>query len=110
MKIALLEFHQLPSDPPKHYITASKAQRLLNELRVAIQHGPTLIQLTVKHAYSVVKFWLVQTKEQRELALRREQQAQDYARQIQARTNYPNGAEFNFAQWPAKDQRTQFGL
>jgi hypothetical protein len=108
MRIGLLEAHQAVSDTP-HLITGKKAHRLVHELRVAIHLTPTLIRLTVKKSWSVVKGWLAVTAEQRQKAEERELAYADWVKQMRAQSTFPNGAEYGFAQWPAKDQRSQCG-
>jgi hypothetical protein len=108
MRIGLLEAHQAHDETP-HLITNSKAQRLVHELRVAIHLTPTLIQLTVKKSWSVVKSWLAISAEQRKQAAEHELAYADFVKQMKARATFPDGAEYGFAQWPSKDQRTQCG-
>jgi hypothetical protein len=108
MKIGLLEFPQDPSEQPKHFITGAKARRLVEELRVAVRVSPTKIKLIVAHGWNVVKGWLQQTQAQRQRAEQQVLEAQDRMNQHRARIAFPDGAEYGFAPWPAKDQRSQF--
>lgn len=107
MKIGLLEAHQCLGETP-HLVTGAKARRLVNELQVAVHLSPELIQLTVKKSWSVVKGWLLITTVQRRQAEDRELAYVDWMKQMQARATFPEGAEYGFAPWPARDQRTQW--
>jgi hypothetical protein len=64
--------------------------------------------LTVTHGWLVVKKWLAQSAAQRLRAEQQAAEAQDRLCQQRARIEFPSGAEYGFAPWPAKDQRTQF--
>jgi hypothetical protein len=106
MKTYLLEYGQSLSDTP-HLITNTKAKRLLNELKVAVQRTPHIIQLTVAKAWSIVKTWLRGSPRETELSGYDAAEAPEaLAYQRKKRSSYPSGAEFNFSRWPSPDLRT----
>jgi hypothetical protein len=105
MKIALLEFCQEPSETAKHFVTKARANRLVDELKVAVRISATKIKLTVAKSWTVVKSWLAISAEQRKQAAERELAYADFVKQMKARAMFPDGAEYGFAPWPAKDQR-----
>lgn len=106
MKIGVLEHFQAITDSPKHFVTGGKARRLVEELRVAAKLSRDRIQITVAHAWSVVKMWLKTSRLERETAAEAADDQEQRVRQVQANILFPHGAQHGFSRWPSPDQRT----
>lgn len=107
MRIGVLEFHQSPSDSPKHFITGAKARRLVHDLQIAAERSKDTIQLVIEKSWSYIKAWLSSTREQQKATLERERYATECAQKYEAQWQNPNGAEYGFSRWPSKDLRNQ---
>jgi hypothetical protein len=106
MTIGVLEHYQSLSDQPKHFVSGTKAARLVNELRVAAKLAKDRIKLTVAHSWSVVKLWLKTSDSERKAAEKANAERSDWARMQDRRIEYPGGAEFGFSRWPSPDLRS----
>lgn len=108
MPVLLLEHFQSPSDSPLHKITGAKARRLVDELKWAVPRGPKVIQITVEKSWATIKQLLSYSFQAIQSADRAAADKRDDARRLLAAQAFPDGAEYGFAPWPAKDQRSQF--
>jgi hypothetical protein len=107
MPVALLEINQSPEDKPIHFVTGAKARKLVYELKIAVPLKTGLIRLTIAKPWLVVKKWIAISEQERRATEAKQSEAEDRARQFQARARFVDGAELGFCNWPAKDQRTQ---
>jgi hypothetical protein len=108
MTIGVLEHYQSLSDQPKHFVSGTKARRLVSKLCVAVRLAKDRIKLTVAHSWSIVKLWLKGIDPEREArsAKMLENERIQAAQRLKNKRDNPEGAQFGFSRWPSPDLRS----